>query len=297
MTRYLLGELSGRELDELEERYFGDDELFGELLDAQDQIVDDYLCGQLSQRERERFERYFLTLPGRRREVELAALLDQNLVERCADGLPTASAEPAPRNQFLARPSFFDRLRASRPIPVWTLVAAALIVTLSATWTALKTSRLQDQLSQSQARQAQELEQARNERASLKEELARLKTSAVPEAMTLSLDLLPGASRSSGEIKEVKPGSATQMIECSLAAGAEDYVSYQAILQPADDESVEIMIYKRLEAKTTRAGKNVVIRIPAAMLEIGDYQIRLDGIGPEGGAPHIIGKYLFQVRP
>lgn len=295
MTQYLLGELPERERDELEERYFSDDELFGELLDAQDQIANDYLRGRFSQPERERFERRFLTLPDRRREVEFANLFDQHLTERRADGLPTAISEPVPRRQSLFSLPLLGWLGASRQTPGWVLAVAVMILIAGAAWSVIKISRLQVQLDQSQARHDRLLEQARNERASLEEELARLKTSAESSETNLSLALSPGASRSSDEIKEVRPGSATQLIEFALAAGAETYAGYQAILQPADDESAEILVYNRPEVKTTRAGKSVIVKTPAAMLETGDYQIKLDGINSQGDA-HIIGKYLFQVR-
>ena len=54
MRRYLTGELSERERDELEEKYFNDDELFGELLESEERIIDDYRRGQLAPSERER---------------------------------------------------------------------------------------------------------------------------------------------------------------------------------------------------------------------------------------------------
>lgn len=293
--RYLMGEMSERESDEFEEKYFDDDVLFGELLDAEDRLIDDYRRGRLSSDERERFEQRFLTLPDRRREVEFARLLAESLAERHKADLPAPNAEPAPQRRPLLSLPLFSWLSASWPAPGWALALIALIMILGSTWAALKTSRLQDQLDQNQARQAQQLEQARNERASLEEDLARLKTSTSPAAAILSLTLSPGASRSSGETKKVTPGSRTQMIEFTLEAGAENYAGYQASLQPADDENAEILIYKRLEAQKTGAGKIVVIRTPAAMLEIGDYQIKLEGIRPQRDA-YTIGKYLFQVR-
>src|SRR5215813_6885009 len=114
MRRYLMGELSEQERDDLEEMYFNNDELFGELLDAEDQIVDDYRLSQLSPREREQFERRFLIQPERRREIKLAVLFAQYLGDRRASDMSAQNAEPDPRGRS---GPLFAWLRGPRPIP------------------------------------------------------------------------------------------------------------------------------------------------------------------------------------
>src|SRR5262249_6165038 len=138
MRRYLMGELSEQERDDLEEMYFNDDELFGELLDAEDEIVDDYRLLQLSPREREQFERRFLTQPERRREIKLDVLFSQYLDERRTSDLSLPNAEPDARSRS---GPLFAWLRVLRPIPGWTLAAAALVLALGVGWIVMNTSQ------------------------------------------------------------------------------------------------------------------------------------------------------------
>ena len=133
LTRYLLGDLSSAEKDRLEENYFVDDDLFVELLDAKDQLISDYLGGQLSPRDRERFERCFSTMPGCQRELEMAALLQPSLMWRSLAARPATSGRP--RNW---RQAIFDALRMRRPLAG--LAAALLIVVTTAIWSAVRFS-------------------------------------------------------------------------------------------------------------------------------------------------------------
>jgi hypothetical protein len=286
-----MSKMSGQAIEEFEEKYFNDDELFGELLDAEDQLIDDYRRGRLSPDERERFEQRFLTLPDRRREVEFARLLAESQAERRATDLPAPNVEPAPHRQ-----SLLGWLLAPRPVPGWAMAAASLIVVIGVVWAATNASRLQARFEQSQASQTEQLQQAREERARAEEKLARLQAHAIPTSAIIPLALAPGGSRSSGEGNTITPGAGTTLIELTLDAGSENYPSYRAALQRTADESAELLIYKQLEAKTTGTGKVVIVRLPAAILDTDDYLIKLEGIGPQD-EPKIIGKYLFKVRP
>jgi len=291
MRRYLTGELSERERDELEEKYFNDDELFGELLESEERIIDDYRRGKLAPPERERFERRFLALPDRRREVELAILFDQYLSERQAPGPPTLRSAPSSRSLLDLPP--FAWLRAPRSIPGWTLAAVAMVVVaIGVGWIAINTLKPQEQPALVTGGRA-ELTLLKD-RARIEEELASLQTQPVPAEGVISLTLTRGASRGSGETNKIRPGPDTALIKFTLDAGAENYAGYQASLQKAYDERDGILI-RRLETQKTAAGTNVIVRLPATMLETDDYQIKLEGISSQGD-PRFIGKYFFQSR-
>lgn len=85
ITAYLLGELSEAEQDQLEARYFTDDALFERLLEIEDDLIDRYARGDISDRERLRLERHFLKSPARRKRVRFAKAILRHVTVLAAD--------------------------------------------------------------------------------------------------------------------------------------------------------------------------------------------------------------------
>jgi len=69
IKEYLLGRLADEDREEFEQRFFTDEELFEKLQEAEDDLIDDFLSGNLSQDEVDLFQQNFLI--GRKREQEL----------------------------------------------------------------------------------------------------------------------------------------------------------------------------------------------------------------------------------
>ena len=67
--RYLHGELSEAEREQLEESYFADDALFERFLAVKDELLDAYARGELAEEKRKRFEEHFLAAAPRRRQL------------------------------------------------------------------------------------------------------------------------------------------------------------------------------------------------------------------------------------
>lgn len=98
MTEYLLGEMPAFQREKLEELLFSDPDLYHTLMIAEDRLIDDYLCSQLSRMQQIRFERYFLISERRREKLALGRLFHTALGEFADD--PYSRAEslwPAPR--------------------------------------------------------------------------------------------------------------------------------------------------------------------------------------------------------
>ena len=69
IREYLLGRLADEDREEFEQRFFADEELFDKLQTAEEELIDDFLSGSLSQDEAHLFQKNFLI--GSKREQEL----------------------------------------------------------------------------------------------------------------------------------------------------------------------------------------------------------------------------------
>jgi CHAT domain-containing protein/Tfp pilus assembly protein PilF len=77
LRKYLLGDLSEADEQVFEEQVLADEELLDLLLAEEDELIDDYLGGGLSARERERFEAHFLSTPERFRCLNFGRALSR----------------------------------------------------------------------------------------------------------------------------------------------------------------------------------------------------------------------------
>ena len=73
--KYLLGELSEEDQARVEEQFLRDYEYFEHLRAVEEELNDDYARGELSDREREQFERRVSASPEWRQRVEFARAL------------------------------------------------------------------------------------------------------------------------------------------------------------------------------------------------------------------------------
>ena len=151
LTRYLLGELSEPEREQLEEVYFADDGAFEQMLIAEEELIDAYARGELSAEERRRFEGLFLASPRGRERVQFA----HSLADAVSDAMPVKAVTETTRS---SQPSLFAALYARSATLRYALVATALAAVIGIPWLLIERARMRD-----------ELRQLRDERAALRE--------------------------------------------------------------------------------------------------------------------------------
>jgi hypothetical protein len=259
LARYLLGELSETEQERLEEQYFSDDALLIEMLAVEDQLIDDFLRNKLTAEERRRFERGYLSFSCKREKVEFAALARTAGKEWKNDR--RAPVEPNKTPWFLSLPAFFKSLQPR----VWVPVAAGLALVSSLTFFATRPSRLD----------SPPILSASTDPAS------RLPLG--PSLISVSLSPVT-TTRSSNdeEVKTAQTDAATEAIELKLKVTGEKYPKYQGRLQKLDEGGREVLRDDSLKPAKDGDDRIVLWKVEARQLNIGDYQVELQGVKTTG---------------
>src|SRR5688572_11308000 len=108
LRSYLLGELNEQQKEAVEERLMMDDDSFKESLLVEDDLIDDYVQGELSADERKRFEATILLTPRGRQQVELTRRLREYapvLRPEQESPPPVAPSKPKWWQQWFASPA------------------------------------------------------------------------------------------------------------------------------------------------------------------------------------------------
>ena len=118
IVNYLLGELTDDARNKIEDRLFMD-ESFADVLDeTENDLIDDYVRGDLESTQRKSFEQFFLISDRRREKVKLARILN-NEVFRTKSVVVTAKPEKI---------SFWESLSAFFRLPILNIALAVLVL-------------------------------------------------------------------------------------------------------------------------------------------------------------------------
>ena len=88
---YLLGQTTEQEVSDVEARLLTDREFYDELSIVEDELIDQYLGGGLSDTERLSFESHFVSSPERRQKVRFARALKKHVSESAVQANHTRS--------------------------------------------------------------------------------------------------------------------------------------------------------------------------------------------------------------
>ena len=126
IKKYLLGQLAGADLEEIERRVLTDDDFHEEVQIMEDELVDEYVNAELSPDERRLFEKNFLADSESRNKLRLGYALDRHL-----------SAQPLEREEK----GLFPFLPFRNPIISYSFAAAILVIAGLVSWAAFRTWR------------------------------------------------------------------------------------------------------------------------------------------------------------
>ena len=145
--QYLLGSLSGPEVDRLDELAVTDGDFATALKAAENDLVDAYVQGELGSAELRQFELHYLASPWRREKVEFA-----DAFQSWAEKNPVQASAPKTEAQAKRKTAAWFSAFSLRTPPAlqWGFAVAALVFLIVGVWLAIENSRLRQQISQTQ---------------------------------------------------------------------------------------------------------------------------------------------------
>jgi hypothetical protein len=280
IRRFLLGESGEEEQQRTEELFMTDPEYREKVLMAEQDLIEDYLENALSEGERERFRRHFLSTPRQRRKVRITrSLRNYAAVEVTAHSPPDAGEKLQPVSWLR---KLVEALRLRSPIVYLPLAAALVVAIFFGAWRLVEYRRAQ------QLRAREE-----SQRLEVEQELAQLNDPSgvgrPPPPGTRVFQLSPVTLR--GEANKLSPPAETSVVELWLLRAGDEYQSYRASLQRVG--AAPRFSIPNLHAANTPGGRAVPVKIPVRLLTPGTYRLTLSGVTPDGRLEEA-DEYTFQ---
>ena len=295
----------------MEERLMTDDNLYQELLFAEDDLIDEYLFGKLPEADSPKFKQRFLHVPELRQNVGFTAALRNHARKQPAQVVAPVQEDPAPQ-----RTSIFDWFKGLFMQPAIGVALAAVLLAVVAlnVWLINRNSRLTNRIAQLEAQQTspqQQLDAAlkRNEELSqtiaqqqqlLEEESRKIKEleqrnipsppADKPAAGIFAVVLTSGLVRDPGQATtRISVPRDKQTVRFKLDVAPADYQTYHAILETADGK-------RKWDRKGLRfaTGNFVPFDVPATVVTPDDYCVVLSGV-KSSNTQDPLARYCFRV--
>jgi hypothetical protein len=294
LMQYLLGGLSEPERERLEHAYFTNDEASDALDEAENDLIDSYVCNALPPDQRDKFENYFLKLPGKPQRVEFARML-MNEAKSVKIVL-----NPAQTGQDLGR--FKQQRLLFKDGPLYLVATVAAVVAI---FMAVQDYRLREELNKAETARTQSqdrIQQLEHQIASLSSHNATtaedihapfLPSISVPTTyIPLTAQSLRGAGSNRHQVVSLL--NLSRSVVLVLMLDRDDYDQYSASFQTVENE--ELHRTSGLVSQIMKGKKKAVeVRMPSQLLKKGDYVIELFGQTP-GDRPELVEFFSLSVR-
>ena len=294
LVRFLLGNLTEEEQAQVEDRALADTGYLAAVEAAEADLIDAYVRGELSPRDRHSFELRFLTSPQRRNKVAFARAL------ATVAGESRVCDAPAATRQFFT--GLFGRWV---PVLQFGAAMATLICIAGAAWLIFENAALRSRVAATDAARLGLEAREQNLRRQLDEEQA-LARSVIPESkeppardmsrapVVASLVLLPGLSRAQTSVARLLLSPSAQMARIEIQLEARDsYPRFRAELRTRSGE--EVLVRSNLARRRTGGAYFVVLDVPASAISPGPYELALKGAAADQ-ALQDVGYYYFTVQ-
>lgn len=306
LRRYLLGELPEAERSRLAEQYLIDEELFDKLLAVENELLDQYVRGELQPEETKNFRDYLTRLPDGRIKLATAYVLNEARNQMRSGASATHSEQrQAPAVVAQALPSRWEILRASlfgrrhflrhAAVVIALLCGLAYLIVSQRAWRR-EVEQLRVELTQAQREKidsAQQVQIAQDNEVALRDrnlqlerELAQLQERSnqqdYRDGLTLALLTLTPALRSTTTPDALPISSATKTISLVMPVPEDEQISeYRAVLRTTKGQLV-FTKERLISHGSDQRGKTVSFSLPAARLTQHNYKLTLHGKTVDG---------------
>jgi hypothetical protein len=307
IVRYLLGGMSEAEQVALEETFVSDPQIFTLVAEVENDLIDDYVRGRLELRQRELFERNFLSSPGQRQRVGVAMALLPSLdqIATATDNHSVAIDNPAKRRRFF---SFLFN-----PQPAFRLAAglSTLLVATGGAWLLYENGRLRQELRVAQEDAAlrerelgRQVTDGKEQNTRLADEITRLRSQpapkiappapqTVPAFVTLLLAGIARRGQGAGDIPHLTIPPNVVQVRLVLKMENGGYPNYRAEIQSASGAT--ILTRENLKPNLRRSIATFNLDVPSDKLTAGVYALTLSGVSKDGEAD-ILSKSSFRIE-
>jgi hypothetical protein len=283
MTRYLLGELSPEEMLQVETEYFRDEDYFESIQALEDQLVRDFIRGEMSPDLYRRFEARYRSSPELNEKIEFAQAVFSGCSSLIVEERRGVAATPS-RDPLTYLRDFF---RFTAPVFQYASAAVALLGIGLGYYEWTQTTRLKSELAQ--------FREQNNSLAQQKSALDRAFAD-LPKIPPLvaSFVLMPGVSRdqSKATVLSVPDGLGNVQFKLPLPSGMK-YHGFRIVLQrvPTTLVSTQDLPPDAL----VDSGKALKLSIPSVSLKAGRYVLYVKG-HTERGEYEDVQYYTFAVE-
>lgn len=314
--KYLLGDLTESERDSVEERFFIDEDFSYFIDEAEIDLIDEFVRGELSETEAQMFSRNFLVSERRREKTRAAQILQKELfAEKIEENSLSTVAQ---------KPSFFASLTGFFRAPQIAFAAFAILLLLFGGLIFLKNQRLTEvaQTNEINLPSTQNVQPTPNKQSSetndfsqetdtnLKPVLALNKSRNTNQTKTneksanqqklksqqtqptfASLLLLP-ATRSSNQNPTLNLKANVKMVNLQIVNDREeDFDRFRIEVRNIDGALITVRDFKN----TNYTKKNFALQIASEKLASADYQVTLKG-ADTGAAFQNLNYFYFSIE-
>ncbi|HSE16263.1 MAG TPA: hypothetical protein VLB46_04375 [Pyrinomonadaceae bacterium] len=289
--RFLLGQLPPEEQGRIEELAFEDPDTFTFLESVENDLIDEFIHGDLSVDEEQQFKSHFLSLPGRLNNLKVSRLLQRHFNK-------AAAVSPKVRFSF---PGWFKQQSAWSQIAI---AAAVVGLIVFAVWIFIRTR---------EAEQPTPMQAGPDRPIAVPSPEVKVSPSPEPAASPVHVENKPksvppkqkrvvtyavlsplASTRGEGaQSFELAPDTPSMTIGLALIT-QRNFRRYEATLKKETDTVLHH--WAKLKVEELPSGKALTVDIPVALLKPQEsYLIVVSGVSAKGKT-EVIAQYPFQVR-